>query len=108
MKNFTIVLLILVCAALVFAQAPAGSSVAFNSTGTCQAPAAGLTILCGTPTGAEMSVNGGAFASLQGVPGAAGPAGPAGAPGPAGTMPTSFACTTITVTSTGVSLSGCK
>lgn len=50
---------------LVLAQQP-GSSVSFGTGGsTCQAPAAGTTIICGTATGAQISINGAAYVPLS-------------------------------------------
>ena len=85
--------LVLIAVVALFAQAPSGSSVGFSTSGTCAAPTAGSTFLCGTPTGVLMSLNGAAYASIQGATGPAGPtgaqgtagvAGPVGATGPAG------------------------
>lgn len=48
---------------------------------------------------------------VQGLPGQIGPAGPVGATGPqgpTGVIAPSFNCTTVTITSTGASFSGCK
>jgi hypothetical protein len=98
--------------AAVGAQAPAGSSLAFGTTGTCQAPTAGMTILCLGTAGVQVSTNGAAYAAV-GATGPQGPAGPAGATGPqgpagpAGTLPTAITCTGLEITSAGVSLTGC-
>jgi hypothetical protein len=83
---------VLLAVGILGAQAPSGGSVAFNiGTTSCQNPATGLALLCGTTTGVEMSVNGAPYASIVG------PAGSAGPPGPNWST-----CTGVTLTPTGI------
>jgi Collagen triple helix repeat (20 copies) len=59
------------------------------------------------PTGATGATGPAGPVGATGLAGAAGPQGPAGPVGAAGTLPAAFNCTSATITSTGLSLSGC-
>lgn len=105
-------MLILTCGnAMAFGQSP-GSSLSFMTSGVCELPTLGKTILCGQLSGDFMeSINGAAYKTLlgpQGPAGVAGPIGPVGPAGPPGTLPASFTCMSISLSSSGVVLSGCK
>lgn len=111
------------------AQTPTSSCITFT---TSNGPA----MLCGTGTDVTISINGSTPVSVMGKTGPTGPAGatgaqgpagvagaagatgaqgpigltgPAGPQGPAGTsgVPTGFSCTSMTVTTSGVTFTGC-
>lgn len=92
-----------------------GSSMGFTtSSGTCQAPTSGISILCGTSAGFQQSINGAAYAGISGTPGPVGPQGPAGPTGatgpqgPAGAAPSTLTCTGFSVAQGGaIQLTGC-
>lgn len=107
MKTLKDVILIIGAAAMMLgAQTYTGSAISLNaSSAPCPAVAAGVTTYCG----AVASLNGAAYASLQGLAGVAGPAGVAGATGPVGPAgpvgppgPTWTTCTGAMLTPTGV------
>lgn len=74
MKTAKALLLCLVLSAFGYSQTT-GSSISFATSGTntCEAPATGKTVLCGTPTSVTVSFNGATPVVLpaQGTPGAA-------------------------------------
>jgi hypothetical protein len=121
-----VVIVVLVAAAALGAQAPTGSYLSLSSSTTaCPPVAPGVTTYCGSVA----SINGAPYASLQGatgpagspgpqgIPGVAGPAGaqgpigqtgPVGPQGPPGSMKPQFTCSAITVSSSGVAFSNCQ
>lgn len=105
MKTFIAILATLLFTIVLFGQAagPSGSSFSFlSSTGTCDLPAPGKTILCGTGSTVLISVNGSAFTDTKGAPG------PQGPPGTSTPAPSSFSCSNLQITSTGISGSNCS
>lgn len=111
--------IVLVIAAIGYAQNGSSVAITSNTTSPCFTPVAGQVILCATSTGLLVSQNGAAYAALgaqgpQGPAGPQGPQGPTGATGatgpqgPAGTVPSTLNCSTMTVTSSGIALTGCR
>lgn len=103
---------------LAWAQQPTGSSIAFGTAGsTCQAPSTGNTIICGTSTGAQISINGAAYVpitngvlSFGGRTGAVVPAANDYSYAQLSGKPTTISCTTATFQSGGpaaLTASGC-
>jgi hypothetical protein len=104
-----VLIVIVVLELIVLAQpiTPTGSSLTFiNGSSSCDTPAVGKTVICGTATGVLISSNGAPFTSVTGTPGAPGAQGPAGPPGTSTSLST-FNCATLTITSSGMSGSGC-
>jgi len=86
-----------------------GSSFSWSTTvgSPCQAPAAGVTSLCGTLTGVLMSANGAPYVSVQGPAGPPGPQGPPGTGG-TGTALVGFTCTSWSLVQGGnLTANGC-
>lgn len=118
MKIYIATFLVCFVAVLVLAQAPPGSSISFVTSGTCDPPAPGRSILCGGATDVQLSLNGAAYKTVQGAAGAQGAngapgpqgaigaQGPVGPQGPAGNAWTQCTGVTFVVTSPLATLSG--
>lgn len=117
--------IVMLVAVFAYAQGvPTGSSFSMSSSANvpCIAPTAGQMSFCATSQGLQVSANGSAYAVVgaQGIPGPSGPPGVNGSPGPIGqtgpmgpqgipgTIQSTINCTSMTITGTGVQLSGCK
>lgn len=86
-KHFLIGMAAVIFVAFALAQGgPAGSSIGWSTTGSCDSPTQGKTFLCGTSTTVLISVNGAPYVDLK-VP----PAPPTPPP-----VYTSFTCQAIT------------
>lgn len=92
-----------------------GSSMTISNSTACPSPAKGIFAICKPTAGgvSQWTDEGSPYAPWppSGTPGPQGPiglTGLTGPQGPAGTMAGSFSCTTMAITSSGVSFSGCK
>lgn len=118
-KIWTIISIVVLLGVIAYAQGPAGSSITITNAVTCPTPGLGVFSFCKPSAGGPVTYTdeGSAYAkaSLIATPGPAGPTGaqgpqgPPGATGPTGVMPSSYSCTSVTISATGVwTFSGCK
>jgi hypothetical protein len=104
-RNVLLVIIVLELIMLAQTTIPTGSSLTFiNGSSSCDTPAVGKTVICGTTTGVMISANGAPFVSVAGAPGPAGIQGPQGIPGTAGTV--NFNGKTCTATFDGMTQDG--